>query len=111
LAKAPFTYEPVILLRAGIGVVVGPPPGADLGAGSPPRCRCTCRTDGEDGEVRVEVVEANADRLARLVADRPDVGVLAEAISPKELDGDPDELLRAVAQLELKELRGPMDSL
>ena len=93
------------------GVVIGPAPGADLGPDPRLGVDVLAERHREDGQVRLQVVEPHADRLARLVADRPDVGVLAEAISPKELDGDPGELLGGVPQLQLEEPRGPMNPL
>jgi len=38
------------------------------------------------------VVQADPDRLRRLVDRRPDVDVLAPAVPPEELDGELDQL-------------------
>ena len=92
-------------------VVIGPAPRADLGPDPRLGVDVFPERHREDGQVRLQVVQSHADDFARLVEDRADVGILAEAISSKELDGDPGELLGGVPQLKLEEPRGSVNPL
>src|SRR5688572_30767986 len=52
------------------GVVIGPAPAADLGPDAALGVDVLAERDAEDGDVGVEVVEANPDRLGALIDDR-----------------------------------------
>ena len=68
------------------GVVIGPAPGADLGPDAALGVDVLAERHAEDGDIGVQVVQPDADRLARLVDDRADVDVLAQPVAAQELD-------------------------
>src|SRR5204862_6676318 len=67
-------------------VVVDPTPALDATADAAVDVDVGPEGDSEDGERRLQIVEADTDELAALVHERSDVGVLAVAAPAEELD-------------------------